>query len=326
MLQEQTQDGYPIFVPFSFHGYTLIKYLGCGSTSVVTLVENEKTGQRFSAKVISKKDIENRHMMKSIQMEISILQTIDHPNIIKIYDTFEISDENQNQYIVMILEYCKNGDLLTYAIDNGFSSENQKKKIIMGFLDAIRYLHNRGISHGDIKTENILLDTNLTAKLCDFGYCRTSTVAGNDAKNGTLYYAAPELFKKGQFDTLKTDIWAIGVTLYAISELQFPFKDGDQNYIIKQIVSGNLSIRPEVDQKLRTIVESCTQMNPQNRPTIDDLIKHDYFYIEDETFENKNNFYVPTKMEDFSQITELNDFNNEDQLYEEIPFEPTFEL
>ena len=316
MFQAQTQDGFPISVPYSFNGYNICKFLGCGSTSIVVLVENQNTGQKFSAKILSKQDIEKRHLNESVEKEINVLRSLDHPSIIKIYDVFEICDQDLNGYIVMIMEYCENGDLLTFALNHKFESENQKKKIIIEFLDAVKYLHNKGISHGDIKAENILLDENLIAKLCDFGYTRTSVVAGNESKNGTLYYAAPELFRQGKFDTLKTDIWAIGVTLYSLSELQFPFKDGDQKYIINQIVTGKLSIRPEIDFKLRRVVERCTQMDPKSRPTIFDLIKDEYFYIEDES--KDNNFEM--------KMNSLSNINEDDQWYEEIPYGPTFDI
>lgn len=280
MLHTQTEDEYPINVPMSFHGYSIMAILGCGSTSVVCLVENKITHQQFSAKIISKIDVENRHLLKSIYSEIELLRQLDNPHIVKLYDFFEVENDKKEMFIVIILEYCENGDLLTYATQHGFLSENQKKKILLGFLSAIKYLHSKGISHGDIKAENILLGKNYSAKLCDFGYSRTSLIAGDESKNGTLYYAAPELFFKGNFDTLKSDIWSIGITIYSISELQFPFKDGNQDFIVQQIIRGNLSIRPGIEKKLRALVERCTQKKPENRPTIDDLIKDDYFFIE----------------------------------------------
>lgn len=280
MLHTQTEGEYPINIPMLFRGYTIVAILGCGSTSVVCMVENEITHQRFSAKIISKTDVENRHLLKSIYSEIELLRQLDNPHIIKLYEFFEVENDKKEMFIVIILEYCENGDLLTYATRHGFLSENQKKKIFLGFLSAIKYLHNKGISHGDIKAENILLGKNYCAKLCDFGYSRTSLIASDESKNGTLYYAAPELFFKGNFDTLKSDIWSIGITLYSISELQFPFKDGNQDFIVQQIIKGKLSIRPGIEKKLKAIVERCTQMKPENRPTIDDLIKDDYFFIE----------------------------------------------
>lgn len=291
MLHTQTEDEYPICVPMSFNGYTITAILGCGSTSVVCLVENQKK-QQFSAKIISKIDVENRHLLKSIYSEIELLHQLNNPHIIKLHEYFEVENNKKEIFIVIIMEYCENGDMLTYATQHGFLSESQKKKILLGFLSAIKYLHNKGISHGDIKAENILLGKNYTAKLCDFGYSRTTLVAGDESKNGTLYYAAPELFYKGNFDTLKSDIWSIGITIYSISELQFPFKDGNQDYIIQQIIKGCLSIRPGIEKNLRQLVERCTQTNPEKRPTIDDLIKDDYFYLEFRQNLKKKNFVL----------------------------------
>ena len=228
MIQSNTQDGYEIKIPSSFRGYKVEELLGCGSTCIVVLVENENTHEKYSAKIISKTDVESRNLLESIKKEIKVLKSLSHPNIIKIEETFEIKNNNEEEFIVIITEYCEYGDLLSFATNEGFKNEKMMKKIILNFLEGIEYLHNKGISHGDIKAENILLGKEMTPKLCDFGYCRTSIIAGDESKNGTLYYAAPELFHKGQFDTLKTDIYAIGITLYSLAELQFPFKDGNQ--------------------------------------------------------------------------------------------------
>lgn len=276
MIQAATQDGYPINIPTSFHGYSVIKYLGCGSTCAVFLVEDENTHELYSAKIMARIDIEKRNMEKSISNEVSVLQAISHPNIIKVEAFLCMKNELEEEYYVMIMEYCANGDLLSYATGHGFTSESEKKKIINGFLCAIKYLHQNGISHGDIKSENILLDENYTPKLCDFGFCRTNRIAGDECKNGTVYYAAPELFSKGEFDTFKSDIYAIGITLYSLSELQFPFRNGDQNFIIQQTVTGNLSIRNGMDSKLKKLVQKCTCMNPQCRPSIESIIHDDY--------------------------------------------------
>lgn len=287
MIQSNTQDGYEIKIPSSFRGYKVEELLGCGSTCIVVLVENENTHEKYSAKIISKTDVESRNLLESIKKEIKVLKSLSHPNIIKIEETFEMKNEEEEEFIVMIMEYCSEGDLLSYATGHGFPNDNIKRKIIRGFLSAVRYLHHKGISHGDIKAENVLLDEDLNAKLCDFGYCRTDIIAGDESKNGTLYYAAPELFHKGQFNTLKTDIYAIGVTLYSLEELQFPFKDGNQKYIIQQIVSGHLSIRRGVNKQLRQLVLRCTDMNPLHRPNVEDILKDEY--LNDEEIKSKDN-------------------------------------
>ena len=226
------------------------------------------------------------------------------------------------------MEYCSNGDLLSYATGQGFKSEAEKKKILIGFLEAIKYLHNNGISHGDIKSENILLDDFYAPKLCDFGFCRLSQMSGDDSKNGTLYYAAPELFVKGMFDSFKTDIWAIGITLYSLSELQFPFKDGDQNCIVRQILNGRLSIRSGMETKLKKLVEKCTAKNPELRPSIDDVLHDPYFYI-GEAASKKNNV---SKKRLFNHCMEQQSLQDGDpwgnsSLYDDVEeFEPVFTI
>ena len=149
--------------------------------------------------------------------------------------------------------------------------------MLRGILEAIKYLHQRGIAHGDIKPENILLDSDFNPKLSDFGYCKTNIIAGDESKSGTLYYAAPELFIRGQFNTLKTDIWSIGILLYIVSEGSFPFINGNQKFTIMQITSGKLNFKPDISDILINVIKRCTQLNPENRPTIEELIEDEYF-------------------------------------------------
>lgn len=300
MIKTTTQDGYPISIPTAFNRYKIIQNIGCGSTCSVFLVEDIMIKKYFSAKVISKIDAEKRKIVKSIENEVNILQKIGHPNIVKIEDFFEIKNKFEEEYYVIIMEYCENGDLISYITKKGFKCESEKKKIIKKCLEAIKYLHKKGISHGDIKSENILLDKNLSPKLCDFGFAKLTKTAGDEAKNGTLYYAAPELFLKGKFDTLKTDIYAIGITLYSMSELEFPFENDDQYTIIQQILNGKLSIRKGIDNKLCKLVEKCTSINPQNRPTIEEIINDDYFLCD-----NKNNNMFQSKINSYKNIEEL---------------------
>lgn len=98
-----------------------------------------------------------------------------------------MKNENDEELLIIITEYCENGDLLSFSLKKKFKNEIEKKKIICKFLSAIQYLHNKGISHGDIKGDNISLDKHLNPKLCDFGYARKKIIAGNESKNGTIY-------------------------------------------------------------------------------------------------------------------------------------------
>ena len=84
MIGAKTQDGFPINIPSSFNGYNIIKYLGCGSTCSVFLVEKDNSNEQFSAKIVSKVDIRNRNMENAIINEVSILRRINHPKDLKL--------------------------------------------------------------------------------------------------------------------------------------------------------------------------------------------------------------------------------------------------
>lgn len=120
MIKTTTQDGYPISIPTAFNRYKIIQNIGCGSTCSVFLVEDIMFKKYFSAKVISKIDAKKRKIVKSIENEVNILQKIGHPNIVKIEDFFEIKNKFEEEYYVIIMEYCENGDLISYITKNGF--------------------------------------------------------------------------------------------------------------------------------------------------------------------------------------------------------------
>ena len=241
IFESNTQNGYPIIVPSYINGYHILKILNKGSTCVVVLVEDQETKEKYAAKIISKADAIENNTYQLIIKEIDILKSISHENIVKLYDDFEIENDYGECFIVLIMEYCQNGDFLSYITTNTIDVDI-KISMFYKTLLAIKYLHDKEISHGDFKSENILLDSHFVPKLCGFCYARTKSIAGNESKHGTLYYAAPELFERGIFNTIKTDIYAIGITLYSIVELTFPFKNGDENHIMKQIIRGKFSM------------------------------------------------------------------------------------
>lgn len=285
MIQTESEDGYSINIPLTFKGYKFVDILGTGSTSAVISVIEENTCKQYSAKIIPKKYIRNRKMYSQINTEIYVMKECNHPNIVQFKEFFEFKNELRETYICIVMEYCENGDLLTYLNEEGFENDQQKQKILKQLLDAVSYLHRKGIAHGDLKPENILLDADFNVKLADFGFSKTKEICGDDSKSGTLYYAAPELFKSGRFNSLKTDIWSIGIILYSIDQNCFPFINGSQDFIIDQITTQSFNIEKNVSSSLRRIFEKCTSC-PEKRPSIDELINDEYFaFDEKETTE-----------------------------------------
>ena len=158
MFQARTAKGFLIEVPLVFNNYQIMNQIKSGAFSVVVKVKDQETEEMLAAKIISKKDMKKRKAIKIINKEIELLQKINHPNIVKLKKVLEIENENEEEFIIMIEEYCSQGDLSDNIIGHRIRTEKEKKRIAQGIIEAIAYLHKRRIAHCDIKPSNILLD------------------------------------------------------------------------------------------------------------------------------------------------------------------------
>lgn len=104
-------------------------------------------------------------------------------------------------------------------------SHESAAKIFMQVYSAVKYLHFKKIAHRDIKTENILLDANMNAKLIDFGFSKeySSEDPMMETFCGSPSYVSPEIIKKLKYNGEKIDVWSLGVTLYIMLEASEPF-------------------------------------------------------------------------------------------------------
>ena len=119
-----------------------------------------------AVKSINLKKVKAESAIKRIANEKEILETIRHPNIVKLYET--IRDERQG-YELIYMELCTGGDLLDYLRRRRILKEPIAKLFMKQLMEAIGYLHEKNIVHRDIKLENILLSNLGAVKLCDFG-------------------------------------------------------------------------------------------------------------------------------------------------------------
>ena len=134
--------------------YTVIKALGHGSFGHVFKVVHKITGNIRSIKVIPKNNIKTGFTKDEIIQEINILKSLDHPHIIKM---FEFYVDDNNYYLVN--EFCSEGDLNEKMHKIKFVSEYICKLLMFQIFNAVRYLHSKKVIHGDLKLENIMVDS-----------------------------------------------------------------------------------------------------------------------------------------------------------------------
>ncbi len=146
------------------------------------------------------KTLECEAEVQSIQREIRIHSKLDHPHIIKFFDSFQ-----KGNIVTMVLDYAENGSLYTLLRKRKRFSESEAFVYFYQTLKAIEFLHDHDILHRDIKVyfkiyfiifivsnqpENLLLDKNFTIKLCDFGWCAEDIKKKryNNYKRRILYF------------------------------------------------------------------------------------------------------------------------------------------
>jgi serine/threonine protein kinase len=150
----------------------------------VTKVKQKSSGQIFAMKVINKKFISTHGGSALLKREVEIQQSLNHPNIIKLYDFF-----NDDINVYMILEYAANGNLFKHIKIKG-KGLTEKDAFLLFFqaLVGLEVLHSADIIHRDLKPENLLLDEKFNLKLCDFGWSVKADQTHRETFCGTVDY------------------------------------------------------------------------------------------------------------------------------------------
>ena len=311
MYQKKTLFGYEIQVPAIFNKYEIIEYIGSGSFSVVYKVQNITTKNIYSAKIISMKDMENQDFNESIKNEINILNKIDHPNIIKLIDSFSIKNDQNEELFVILTEYCSNGNLYDYIKILGYINTEDIAIIIKGLSEALQYLHSIGIAHCDIKPHNILLDDNYIPKLCDFNLSIDTNINHVSTCGGSFPYSAPEVSEENSINLFKADIWSFAITIYEIAEGNLPFmKDENSEFITEKLI-----IETD-DEDLKELVEKCTKINPQERINANQILSENYITkIQDDYYNEYDDADNDTYYNDDEYIYGMGKYNYKNHNY-----------
>ena len=216
-------------------------------------------------KIIKKSSVDQEEREEMLK-EVSILKSIDHPNIIKIYDLYE-----DDSFLYFVIEYCSGGELFDRIQKISTFSEKQAAKYIRQLLSAIAYLHNRNIVHRDLKAENLLFENeseNANLKLIDFGVS-CEFLKGIKLKEtlGTPYYIAPEVLLQNYDE--KCDIWSCGVILYILLCGYPPFNGDDDNEILDCVKKGEFTFYDEdwemISEGAKNLIRKMLTLNPKKR-------------------------------------------------------------
>ncbi|MDR3548702.1 MAG: protein kinase [Candidatus Pacebacteria bacterium] len=211
--------------------YDFKQELGKGRFGSVSLGIHKKTGKKVAIKCMNK-GVMSAQELALVQAEVEVLRICQHPNIVRLYDTFESAN-----HIYLVMELLEGGDMMDYLQKKEFKvPEARAAKIIHSLAAALYYLHSYGIVHRDLKPDNVLLESrreDSDVKLIDFGLSKIVGPTEQCTEGcGTLFYAAPEIVEKRPYDK-SVDIWAVGVIAYLLLTGELPFNDLDDQKLIK---------------------------------------------------------------------------------------------
>ena len=260
--------------------YEIGKVIGKGAYASVKICKNKITQEKFAMKIYEKKILNDNIKKKCILREIEILKKLNHPNIVKLYDTI-ISDKN-----ILLIQELVNGislrDFYNKEIRNQRNISEKKYKILTlifkQIFSAFDYIHKKNIFHRDIKLENILLTKNYEIKIIDFGFGLYNP--RNYLQKffcGTPNYMAPEIIMKKEYDCQKADMWSLGILLYKLFCADFPFKGKDEKDLYRHIIKGKYKIKEYVPDLIKIIIDKILRPKPYQRINCDQILQSHWF-------------------------------------------------
>jgi 3-phosphoinositide dependent protein kinase-1 len=263
--------------------------LGEGSYSTVVAATDRTTQREYAIKILDKRHIIKEKKVKYVNIEKDTLNRLnDHPGIVRLFYTFQ--DERS---LYFVLDLAINGELLGVLKKTGTFDEECTRFYGAQILDAIEYMHHKGVLHRDLKPENVLLDANMHVKITDFGTGKMLDQKSRSGENGTdplfskddhravsfvgtAEYVSPELLTAKEGGK-PTDLWAFGCIIYQLLCGRPPFKGATEYLTFDKILKLDYSFPPGFPPAARDLVERLLVPDPSKRLTVEHVKNHPFF-------------------------------------------------
>jgi len=208
----------------------------------------------------------DEELIKRFNREAQAATSLDHPNIVNIYD---VGEENDIYYIVM--EYVKGMTLKQYIQTHHYIPVEKTLHIMQEVISAIDHAHQHGIIHRDIKPQNILIDENEHVKITDFGIATAlsaTTITQTNSVLGSVHYLSPEQARGGMANK-KSDVYSLGIVMFELLTGRLPFSgESAVSIALKHLQTTTPSVKrwnPSVPQSVENIVLKATAKDSFHR-------------------------------------------------------------
>ncbi|XP_058091616.1 serine/threonine-protein kinase BLUS1 isoform X2 [Magnolia sinica] len=268
--------------PVSSKDYKLYEEVGEGVSATVYRALCVPLNEMVAIKVLDLEKCNND--LDGIRREVQTMILIDHPNLLRAHCSFT-SDHS----LWVVMPYMAGGSclhIMKSAYPEGFE-EQVIATLLREVLKALVYLHAHGHIHRDVKAGNILVDSNGSVKLADFGVsaCMFDTGDRQRSRNtfvGTPCWMAPEVMQQLHGYDFKADIWSFGITALELAHGHAPFsKYPPMKVLLMTLQNAPPGLDYERDRRFsksfKEMVAACLVKDPKKRPTSEKLLKHHFF-------------------------------------------------
>ncbi|KAJ4912262.1 CBL-interacting serine/threonine-protein kinase 4 [Raphanus sativus] len=257
--------------------YELGRLLGSGSFAKVHVARSLQTDQLVAVKIIDKKRTANAGMEPRILREIEAMRRLQHhPNVLKIHEVMATKTK-----IYLVMELAAGGEIYTKIRGSGRLDEPEARRYFQQLVLALTFCHREGISHRDVKPQNLLLDRDGNLKVSDFGL---SALPEDRRSNGMLHtacgtpaYTAPEVIRQRPYDGAKADSWSCGIFLYVLLACYPPFDDSHIVVMYRKIQRREYKFPSWFSKPARSIIYRLLDPNPATRMSIEAVTKTKWF-------------------------------------------------
>ena len=270
--------------------FEIIAKLGDGAYSVVYKVKRKQDNKIYALKKVKLKDLCDKEKQNALN-EVRILASVKSNFVISYKEAF-IDEDDSN--LCLVMEFADKGDL--YQKISQFKKigclieEIDIWKIFIQMVKGLKSLHDLNIIHRDLKSSNIFLFADGTAKIGDLNVSKVINKGVGFTQTGTPYYASPEVWKDQPYD-IKSDIWSLGCVTFEMLTLRPPFRAENMDKLYNKVIKGEYGkISERYSDDIKEIIKLLLKVNPKERPTCFQILNHDLIKKRLEFFQAQSGF------------------------------------
>lgn len=257
--------------------FRIERTLGVGTFATVLLGVDDATGERYALKVMRKDTLEALDMARYARREAFVLRRLAHPNIVALVEAVQ-----SDRKLFLVMPVAPGGELLA-AVEGGALAEAEARRYARQLVDAVGYMHRKGVAHRDLKPENVMVDTATgSLTLVDFGLtgivlpdARMTTVCGS------AFYSAPEVtYGSGEgYSGPAADAWSVGVLVYILLTGTHPWVAADGELMVPAMRAGELRVPDSVAPNAAHFLTGLLAVDPASRYSMAKAARHPWLAV-----------------------------------------------